>query len=105
MAEKIPVEARQYQKFGRKIIKPGEQFMVTEREAKWLKALGRVNIVEHVEPEAPKRTYQRRDMVAEQSAAAPVPREPPTQVNAWPYPKTPLQVDPIAPADADDGQE
>lgn len=72
---KVELVAKQFFKFGRKVLKPGEKFMATPAESRTLRALGRA-----IDPQPaaapvidkPKRAYKRRDMQAE-TISAPVP--------------------------------
>jgi hypothetical protein len=60
------VISTQPHKFARKFYKKGAKLTVTHREAQWLVALGRGKIEAEkepeVKPEAPKRTYKRKDI-------------------------------------------
>jgi len=60
------VVSKQIHKFGPKIYKKGAKLTVTDREAKWLVALGRATIEVEAAPEPPvlkvTRPYKRKDI-------------------------------------------
>lgn len=106
MAGTVAVISKQPHKWHGKVRRKGERLLVTEREAKWLQAVGRAVLeVEHAPAPAPapepapevtrpKRSYKRKDVAAAPEAPVLTPDEPADYLgNRFTWPTGPASLD------------